>query len=405
MGKRVFMKKQRPRQQKPVSQEVSETAAPIANAVLATRKARGMAQGELAERVGLTRQAMYAIEANQYLPSTAIALRLARALECQVEDLFSLSKKGEVIEAEWLGDQGLGDRPLRVNVAQVGDRMIARPISGLGDVLNYVVSADGLATKIAPGPRGKKPQRVLVELLHDRKQIEQHIVIAGCDPSVFLVGDYVRHVNALAGITNWTMGSTSALKALLQGEVHMAGVHLVDTRSGESNLPYLKRHVQGKDFIGVRFASWVQGLLVPPGNPKGIRAVEDLAKPGIHIVNRETGSGARLLLDAHLKQAGISGERVKGYGHVVPSHLEVARLVRSGLADVGIGVESVARYFDLAFIPLRDEHYDLILRKDDLAGHPMIGRLFDAMVSLPFRQELQALGGYNLTEIGKSLNW
>jgi len=399
------MKKPRTGQQKTFNQEASEPVAPIANAVLATRKARGMAQGELAERVGLTRQAMYAIEANQYLPSTAIALRLARVLECRVEDLFSLSNKGEVIEAEWFGEKALEDGPLRVSLAQVKNRMIARPISGLGDVLNYVVSADGLATKMVTGHRGKEKHRVLVELLHDRKQIEQHIVIAGCDPSLFLVGEYVRHTHALGGVTNWTMGSTSALKALLHGEVHMAGVHLVDTRSGESNLPYLRRHVKGKDFIGVRFASWVQGLLVPQGNPKGIRGIEDLAKPGIHIVNREAGAGARLLLDSHLKHAGISGDRVKGYDHEVPSHLEVARLVRGGLADAGIGVESVARFFDLAFIPLRDEHYDLILRRDDLAGHPMIGRLVDAMVSLPFRQELQALGGYNLTEIGKSLSW
>jgi putative molybdopterin biosynthesis protein len=379
----------------------------IANNVLMLRKARGMSQAELASRVGLTRQAMYAIEANQYLPSTGIALRLARALECRVEDLFSLSSEGEEIEAEWLGSmpnpQG---QEVRVKVSQVGNRVIARPVCQLGDMLNFVVPADGIVTAVPASTSKKRTvSTVRVKLLHGREQIAQQIVIAGCDPSLFLAGDYVRQLNARAGVTNWTMGSTMALKALLQGEVHMAGVHLVDARSGESNLPYLKRHVKGKDFVGVRFASWVEGLLVPPGNPKRVRGVEDLVKPGIQIVNREAGAGARFLLDALLNQSGLTPDLVKGYSHEVPSHLEVARLIRDGSADAGIGVEPVARHFGLEFIPLRDEHYDLILRKDVLAGHPLINRLFDAMASLPFRRELQALGGYNLAEIGKSLNW
>ena len=369
------------------------------------RKAKGMSQAELAERVGLTRQAMHAIEVNHYLPHTSIALRLARVLECKVEDLFCLPPEGEVMEAELFGVAPDNDQPFRVKVSQVGHRVIARPLSQLGDMLNFVVPADGIVTEAIPKKQNRKAPRVRVNLLHDREQIEQQIVIAGCDPSLFLAGEHVRHSHALAGVTNWTMGSTSALNALLQGEVHMAGVHLVDPRSGESNIPYLKQHVRGKDFLGIRFASWVQGLLIRPGNPKHIRDANDLVKRGVQLVNREVGSGARFLLDALLKKSGLSGKRIKGYDHEVGSHLEVAHLIRDGLADVGVGVESVARHFGLDFIPLRDEHYDLILRKDILTSHPMISRLFDAMVSRSFRQELQALGGYDLTEIGKSLNW
>ena len=241
-------------------------------------------------------------------------------------------------------------------------------------------------------------------LLH-RKQIEQHIVIAGCDPSLFIAGGHVRQRHGLAGITNWTMGSANALQALLQGEVHIAGVHLVDVRSGESNIPYLIRHVEGKDYAGVRFASWVQGIVVAAGNPQQIRAVEDFARPDLRLVNREVGAGARFFLDALLKKAGIHGRQVKGYDHAVTSHLEVARQIRDGLADMGIGVEAAARYYGLDFIPLQEERYDLILRKDILGTHPMITQLFDAMVSRPFRQELETLGGYNVTDIGTSLHW
>ena len=399
------MKKKRPATKVGKKREARLSQEPIKNSVRAMRKTKGMTQAELANKVGLTRQAMYSIEVNQYLPSTAISLRLARILGCKVEDLFCLPPDGEKIEAELLGAAPEFGHPLRVKVSQVGPRLIARPLAQLGDMLNFVVPADGIVTGDVQKKPNQKPPRVHVNLLRDGKEIEQQIVIAGCDPSLFLAGEHVRHSHALTGVTNWTMGSTHALNALLQGEVHMAGVHLVDPRSGESNIPYLKEHVRGRDFLGVRFASWVQGLLVRPGNPKHIRDGGDLTKRGIHLVNREIGSGARFLLDSLLKKSGIPSKQLKGYDHEVGSHLEVAHLIRDGLADVGVGVESVARHFGLEFIPLRDEHYDLILRKDILASHPMINRLFDAIVSRPFRQELHALGGYDLSEIGKSLNW
>ncbi|MDR4496114.1 MAG: helix-turn-helix transcriptional regulator, partial [Nitrospirales bacterium] len=203
------MKKKLPGTKKTNEDGRSEVKASISNSVLSIRKAKGMAQGELADRVGLTRQAMYDIEANHYLPSTAIALRLAQVLDCRVEDLFSLSKKGEAIEAEFIGDHARDDRPVRVNLAHVGDRVIARPIAELGDVLNFVVPADGIVTAPFPEKHRKIHQRVLVELLHDRKEIEKHIVIAGCDPSMFIAGGHVRHLHGLSGITNWTMGSAN----------------------------------------------------------------------------------------------------------------------------------------------------------------------------------------------------
>ena len=399
------MTKKRSEQKPSKTKSILPAEEPIRNNVRSMRKAMGMTQAELACKVRLTRQDMYAIESNQYLPSTAISLRLARILECKVEDLFCLSPMDETIEAELLGAAPDHDQPLRVKISQVGHRVIARPISQLGDLLNFVMPADGIVTSPLHKKHSRKPPTVQVNLLHARKEIQHQIVIAGCDPSLFLAGEHIRHQHALAGVTNWTMGSTHALNALLQGEVHMAGVHLVDSRTGESNIPYLKQHVRGKDFLGIRFASWVQGLFLRRGNPKHIRSGEDLSKRGIHLVNREVGSGARFLLDSLLKKSGVLSQCVKGYEKEAASHLEVAHLIRDGVADVGVGVESVARYVGLDFIPLREEQYDLILRKDILASHPMIDRLFDAMVSRPFRQELQAIGGYDLSEIGKSLKW
>jgi molybdate-binding protein len=176
-------------------------------------------------------------------------------------------------------------------------------------------------------------------------------------------------------------------------------------KSGQSNVPYLKRHARNQDFVGVHFASWVQGLLIQSGNPKRIRTVQDLLKPGVRLINREAGAGARFFLDGLLKKAGMTGEKIKGYRHEVMSHLEVARHIREGMADVGIGVETAARYFGLEFIPLREERYDLIMRTEFLKTHPMAAKFLDAVVSQPFRREIEALGGYNLNEVGKILEW
>jgi molybdate-binding protein len=185
----------------------------------------------------------------------------------------------------------------------------------------------------------------------------------------------------------------------------MAGLHLVDMKSGQSNIPYLKLHARNRDLVGVHFASWVQGFLIQSGNPKRIRTVQDLIKPGVRLINREVGAGARFFLDGLLEKAGMTGEKIKGYHHEVMSHLEVARHIRDGMADVGIGVETAAHYFGLDFIPLREERYDLIMRTDFLKTHSMASKFLDAVVSQPFRREIEALGGYNLNDVGKILEW
>jgi len=377
----------------------------VCNRLLEIRKKQGISQAELAAEVGLTRQAVYAIEVNQYLPSTHIALRLARELNCRVEDLFSLPGTEEIIEAELIGDSPSLDQPMRVKLNKVGSRILARPMAGLGDVLNFVMPADGVVLECMKNRSVRKKQCVRVKLLNSPEAVKKGILIAGCDPALFLAGEHVRKINALAGITNWTMGSANALRALQRGEVHMAGLHLVDVRSGQSNVPYLKRHVRGKEFVGVHFATWVQGLLVRSGNSKHIRGVEDFGRPGLRLVNREVGAGARFLLDTLLRQSGLAGVEIKGYDHEVASHLEVARLIRDGMADVGIGVEAAARHYGLGFIPLREEQYDLIMRVEFLESHPVMSQFLDAVVSQPFRREIEALGGYNLTEIGKILHW
>lgn len=386
----------------------AESPGNIENRLRALRTAKGLSQGVLAGLAGITRQAVYAIESNQYLPTTAVALRLAGALDCRVEDLFSLVAGGEVIEGELIGPvpDAAGGGSVRVKVARVGDRVLVRPVAALGEVLNYTVPADGLMLGPAPPvrPHGRKAGRVAVRLLRDRRGVEGEIVVAGCDPALFLAGDYLRRRLDQATVVEWMMGSTAALEALKRGEVHVAGLHIVDAKSGEPNLPYLRRHWKGPEVQVVTFASWEQGLMVRRGNPKGIREVADLARKDVTLANREAGAGARLLLDQKLAAEGISHERVKGYQRIVRSHLEVARLIAEGQADVGMGVQSAARLLGLDFVPLQEERYDLVIPAAYLGTHPGLSAFLDTIVSRPFRTEIEALGGYDTRKTGQILS-
>src|SRR5690348_13860441 len=169
------------------------------------RVARGLSQGELAARAGVTRQAVSAIEAGKYLPTTAVALHLATVLHCQVEDLFRLIATGEIVRGKLV----TGPRPeslaqnARVKVVRVGERLIVRSVASLGDVLNYAIPADGLVAELPDDARAseKRARPVQVRLLRDRRLIEQEIAVAGCDPAVFLAGEYLRrHTNNAAVI-------------------------------------------------------------------------------------------------------------------------------------------------------------------------------------------------------------
>jgi molybdopterin molybdotransferase/putative molybdopterin biosynthesis protein len=385
-------------------QHKAEPSSNIDNRLRALRTGKGLSQTDLATMSGITRQAVCAIEANQYLPTTAVALRLAAVLNCRVEDLFRLISTGEEVVGELI--PGSTAEPLahhaRVKLVHVGNRLIVRPVAHLGEVLNYAIPADGLITdSVNSSLRGDKASRsVRVRLLRDRRLIEQEIAVAGCDPAIFLAGEYLRRHTNTATVVGWTMGSGAALEALKRGEVHIAGLHILDSKSGESNLPYVKRHLKGIEVNIVTFARWEEGLLVRAGNPKSIRAITDLARPDVQLINREGGAGARILLDQRLSAAGVAPHLVKGYDRLASSHFHVARLIAEGQADVGVGVRFAANYYGLDFILLQDARYDLVVPKAYVSSHPTLQRFFETIVTRQFKGEVEALGGYDTSETG-----
>jgi molybdate-binding protein/DNA-binding XRE family transcriptional regulator len=372
-----------------------QKASEIDNRLREKRQALGLSQKQLADMAGITRQAVAAVETNQYSPATSVALQLARALRCRVEDLFSLKQKGEIVEGELLGSLPQGSGGLRAQVTQIGQRVLVRPLVGVGELSSLSVAAEGLIVESNP-----QRTRVKVKLLKDRQALNRQIVVGGCDPAMFLVGEHFRKYGD-ENLIPCLMGSGRALNALKRGEVHAAGIHLAEERAGHWQLPNLRTAVGGGDFLVVTFAHWEEGFVVRQGNPKKIRTVDDLARPNVRLVNRETGSGARLLLDKQLRAAGINPKRLKGYRDEVFSHLEVASRIRTGLSDAGVGVRSVAAICGLDFVPLQRERYDLVIPREHYETVIGVRALLDTIVSKPFRDELEALGGYDTSETGK----
>jgi putative molybdopterin biosynthesis protein len=375
--------------------EYDFTEAEIENRLREKRQSLALSQKQLADLAGITRQAVSALEANQYSPATSVALQLARALHCRVEDLFSLKQTGEIIEGELLGAPLQGTGPVRAQVTQIGHHLLVRALDGYGELASLSATADGLIIGSSSENR-----RVKVKLLKDREALRRKVVVGGCDPAMFLAGEHVRKHDQET-LVPCLMGSSLALKALKRGEIHVAGVHLSDENSRTWNLPDLKQSLGDLDFIVVTFAHWEEGFIVRRGNPKRIRAVSDIAKSTVRIVNREQGSGARRLLDKLLEANHIRYNRVKGYSEEVLSHLEVASRVKAGLADTGISVRSVAAICGLDFVPLQRERYDLVIPKTYYETLNALQVLFDTMVSKRFRDELHALGGYDTRETGK----
>ncbi|MGI8916330.1 MAG: substrate-binding domain-containing protein [Chloroflexota bacterium] len=361
----------------------------VTNQVRRHRLVAGLSQQALAEHCAIARQAIHAIETGRYVPNTVVALRLAQTLGCSVETLFSLPDAPVRLKAELLDEDDAGrESPLRVQVARVGNRVLATALRGSAATL---VAADGLAQGTG--------RQATVDLLIDPERIEHAVVVYGCDPALALLGAHLLRRYPAFRLVWVPQSSLRALRALGRGEAHIAGTHLRDAATGECNLPAVRRELGGRDLVVITLADWQQGLIVAPGNPKGIADGSTLARRDVTIVNREPGSGSRMLLDAWLVEAGIPPARVHGFHHEVASHQAVAETVAAGAADAGPGIMAVARALDLGFVPRQMERYDLVIPRAHLTTAP-VQALLDVAVSGPYRRELAALGGYDSTGAG-----
>lgn len=363
---------------------------PLQLRVRERRLALGLSQQELASQAGMSRQTLNAIEAGRLVPSVALALRLARVLQCRVDELFMLPETPPTVEAE-LAESGPPslESPFRVWLARVGSRLLAWPLIGpMSDE-----QADGIVRE------RHDESRLTVELMTDPVDIERSIVIAGCNPALALLGAYLQRANRNVRIIWLPQSSLQALRALARGKVHIAGTHLWDPATSEHNLSAVRRELSGRSVVIVTLSHWVEGLLLPPGNPKKISGLEDLTRSDVHIVNREVGSGSRLVFDELLRQAGLDPSALRGYEREAREHRALAEIIAHGLADTGPGVWPVARNYGLDFLPLIEERYDLVI-PTELLDVPAVRDLLELATSLPFRRELE-VSGYDTTSTGR----
>lgn len=198
------------------------------------------------------------------------------------------------------------------------------------------------------------------------------------------------------------VGSTGGLVALGHGITQVAGTHLLDPATGKYNLPYLSRYLPGKNVTVVNLFYRKQGLMMMKGNPEGIKDMNDLARSDITFINRQKGSGTRVLLETKLARSGIPPQHIRGYDREVSTHLEVAIEILRGEADVGMGVLSAARAVGLEFISLCDERYDLVILQEYLSSKP-VQILLEVIRSSRFRDVVGGMEGYDLKETGRVL--
>lgn len=199
-----------------------------------------------------------------------------------------------------------------------------------------------------------------------------------------------------------SMDSLEGLVKLQEGICQMATCHLLDPDGVEYNRGYVRHLFSGQAMALIHLYHREEGLLVRAGNPKQIHGLEDLARSDVRLINRECGSGVRVWLDVQLKRLGIPSDLLQGYHEEVSSHLEVARTVAAGRADVGVGIHSSARSFDLEYIPLFEEPYDLVLSRETLAD-PEFAPFFDYIHSGEMVQTVEKIGGYVFTsEFGRA---
>jgi molybdate-binding protein/DNA-binding XRE family transcriptional regulator len=373
------------------------------------RQNQGIQQRELAARAGISRQALSDLEAGTACPSTAVALALARALRCKVEDLFALSEDSEPIRANWvcLDQPERGSAPMsqaasrRAVLAFISDRWVAHPLTP-NQPASMCTPADALV--VATARRGSANRlgssEVRVQPLRSRSELRDNVLIAGCDPAIGLLCAWLGERHARFRLRWLYATSVSALGALARGEVQIAGAHLLDEASGEFNVPFVRPPSSAQSLLIVNLARWEEGFVVAPGNPLGIRGAHDLVRSDVTFVNREEGSEARKLIDRLLRKEALEAEAVRGFQRIAHGHTAVAQTVAAGAADAGIATRSAASGLDLSFVPLSEERFDLALSREQI-GDDWANRLIDALESRAFRRELQSLEGYATVQSGQ----
>ncbi len=290
---------------------------------------------------------------------------------------------------------------VRVKLAKVGDRMVASPLPRGAGLISSFMKADGMIT-IPQGLEGLETgEEVEVELFKPLEALNNTVLAIGShDPLIDELSDMLHAKDPQLYLSSTHVGSMGGIMAVKRGESHIAGCHLLDEESGEYNYSYMEKYFPDGGIRLVECVGRTQGIMVAKGNPLGIEKFEDLAKPGLRYVNRQKGSGTRVLTDYLIKKYGMDETSIDGYDREESTHTSVAAQIAAGSGDAGMGIYSAAKIYGLDFIPICTEQYDFIIA--DFAWElPQVQMLIEILKSEEFAKRIEALGGYTLEHPGE----
>lgn len=290
---------------------------------------------------------------------------------------------------------------VRLSVGRVGEKFVGTPLGrGAGNLTT--LSKAHAVLRVPPNAEGiEQGKMVSATLIRPRVELEATLVCVGSHDNILdLLADELMGLAQPIRLASTHVGSMGGLTALKNGSCHFAGTHLFDPESGDFNRTFINKYLPEKEIVLVNLALRHQGLIVDKGNPKGISGVSDLIREDVRFINRQRGAGTRILLDHHLKQAGIEPSQVRGYEKEEYTHMTVAVNVLTQAADCGLGIKAAAAALGLDFVPLAIERYDLAIPAQFMSDRKIMA-LLETVRDPSFLERIVALGGYETTLSGK----
>lgn len=290
---------------------------------------------------------------------------------------------------------------VRVRMGEVGGKLTASPLSRGAGVVSSFMKADGIL-EVPQGTEGYEAgEEVQVRLLSTPEKLQNTLVVIGShDPLLDEVADMMHRADPTVFMSSSHVGSMGGIMAIRRGEAHAGGCHLLDTETGVYNLSFLKKYFPNGGIRLVRCVGRQQGLMLAKGNPLDIKEFADIAKNGVRYVNRQKGSGTRVLMDYLCEQYAVNVSDIYGYEREELTHTSVAAQIANGSADAGMGIYSAAQLYDLDFLPICIEEYDLII-PDHAWETPVVQQLIATLKSPAFREKMLAMGGYTVDHPGE----
>ena len=288
----------------------------------------------------------------------------------------------------------------RMIVGRIGDHHVAVPLKKGAGAITTLTRANGMLRIDASFEGERHGREVQIDLLVPRSQVERTILCTGShDLCLDVLNDFLCRRDPAWPLASTHVGSLGGIMALRDGMCHLAGSHLLDPADGSYNASYLRRYLPDRDIRMLTLVYREQGFIVPKGNPRGIRTIHDLFQGGLTFINRQAGSGTRVLLDYELSRNSLDADGIRGYDQDEYTHMAVAVAVLSGKADTGLGIRSAANALGLDFVPLVEERYDLLI-PGEYWETEMIQAVREVIATPLFRETVERMGGYSTRDTG-----